>query len=192
MTTRLALVVCTANVCRSPVAERALRRRLGGLRDVDGASWRVVSAGTAEVRAEVDKATRAAAVEVGLDVDDHIRRRVDRQLLQTEPPDLVLTMTRQHLRTVVGLDPTFWPRTFTVKELARRARELSARHPPSVQVWLADVHRGRRSSDLIRPDENDDVADPYGGTRDDYRRMIDEVVRAVDELVAFGPWRTAV
>ncbi len=126
--TRRALVVCTANVCRSPTVERLFRRRLEGVRDVDGETWTVTSAGTRRVDARTDINTVRAAASVGIDLNGHLPRVLDREILTTDGADLVLVMTREHVRDVVVLDRDAWSRTFTLKELVRRAQGVE---PPS-------------------------------------------------------------
>jgi protein-tyrosine phosphatase len=175
------LVVCTANVCRSPVAAGLLRRALTSRPTAAGKDWIVASAGTAPVRADVDPNTIAAAAAIGLDVRHHIARHLDREILHRDGADLVLTMTRAHLREVVGIDMSWWPRTFTLKELVRRATMTPPATPDEMlDSWLARVSAGRRASALLRPDPSDDIADPYGLPR----RAHDEMVRELTELVA--------
>lgn len=171
------LVVCTANVCRSAVAERLLARELAGHRDVDGHEWVVRSAGTADLRAAMDRNTIAAAKAVGLVLSEHAARYLTRDILATDGADLVLTMTREHLRHVVALDPSAWPRTFTLKELARRSALVA---PPSAEdggfpAWLERVAAGRRPADLIQPDPQDDIVDPYGAPRQEHDRMVESL-----------------
>jgi len=184
------LVVCTANICRSPVVERLLRRELDGAVDVDGDTWVMSSAGTAEIWPPIDPRTVVAAATIGIDVADHQRRTLNRDLLNTDGSDLILTMTREHLRTVVSLDVAVWPRVFTLLELARRA---SAAEPASEDEgfagWLQRVAAGRRAADMMRPDPADDVDDPYGGTAPEHVLMIERVHDAVTLLVRSGPWK---
>lgn len=177
---RRLLVVCTANVCRSAVAERMLTRELAGRHDVDGHEWVVRSAGTADLRAAMDRNTIAAAQAVGLDISDHASRHLTRDILATDGADLVLTMTREHLRHVVAMNPSAWPRTFTLKELARRSSMLA---PPSAEdggfpAWLARVGAGRRAADLMKPDPQDDIADPYGAPRREHDLMVGDLQRS--------------
>jgi protein-tyrosine phosphatase len=168
------LVVCTANVCRSAVAERMLARELAGRRDVDGHEWIVRSAGTADLRAPMDRNTIAAAAAIGLDLGDHRARHLTKEILATDGADLVLTMTREHLRHVVGMDPSAWPRTFTLKEFARRADAIrpAAVESGGVAEWLERVRADRRAADLMRPDPSDDIADPYGAPRREHDLML--------------------
>jgi protein-tyrosine phosphatase len=187
--TRHVLVVCTANVCRSPVAAGLLARHLRGRRDPDGQEWVVSSAGTADVEATVDGSTIAAAAAVGIDLAGHRRRRVDRRVLATDGADLVLAMGREHLRAVVGVDPAVWPRAFTLKELGRRALGARPRgRGETVDDWVRRVAGDRRAAGMIAADPSDDVADPYGGPRRAYAAMVEEVRRHVDVLAGCGPW----
>ncbi len=185
--TRRLLVVCTANVCRSPVAERLLRRALS--HDVEGDGWSIASAGTGRYAAGLDPNTIRAAADVGIDVSAHRPRLLDRDILADDGADLVLTMTRGHLPDVVALDPTAWPRTFTLKELARRADSLE---PPTATEgfsgWLARMAAGRQARAMMTGNADDDVADPYGLPMRRHVEMVAEVTHAVDRLTRRGPW----
>ena len=153
-------------------------------------SWVVSSAGTALVHATVDPNTVDAAAAVGVDVRAHVPRHLDRDILRHEGADLVLTMTRAHLRAVVALDTSWWSRTFTLKELARRAREVPpAAADETVDAWLARVSLDRRASALMKPDPIDDVDDPYGLPRRAQDEMVRELKELIDTLVGLGPWR---
>lgn len=180
------LVVCTANVCRSPVAEAFLAGHLSSA----GRAASVRSAGTDGGRLEVHRDTRRAAAEAGLDLDAHRSRAVDRRVLDEDGADLVLTMTREHLRAVVGLEPGVWPRAFTLKELVRRGSEIG---PVSAHgelaAWRRAAAEGRRAADLIRPDPRDDVADPYGAALAAHVEMVrelDTLTRALALLLTAG------
>jgi protein-tyrosine phosphatase len=188
--TRHALVVCAANVCRSPVAERLLLRRVGQRTDVDGCSWRVGSAGVGPVGAPIDRHTVHAAAQVDIDLGGHIPRALDAPVLSRDGADLVLVMTRAQLRFVVGLDPAAWSRTFTLKELVRRAASVPPYHRGEcLEAWLRRVSEGRRAADLMTPDAMDDVGDPYGRPRREHVAMVGDLSREIDALVQLGPWR---
>jgi protein-tyrosine phosphatase len=169
------LAVCTANVCRSPVVERLLTRHLSA------AGWpvQVRSAGVAGGRLGVHRDTLAAAAEVGVDLSDHGSRRLTTALLADDGADLVVTSTREHLREVVALDPGAWPRTFTLRELARRAGEVSNManvwNVSDFAAWRAALGEGRRAADLMRPDPADDLDDPYGGPARHHVTMVHDV-----------------
>lgn len=186
---RRALVVCTANVCRSPVAAALLARRLDGLIDDDGDTWSVASAGTHDIDVDIDPHTVASAAAIGLDLGTHRRRRVDRAILATDGADLVIVMTRQQLRTVVGIDPAIWSRAFTLKELSRRSIASGPRiDGEDVAGWVRRTAGDRRAATMMAPDPGDDVADPFGRPRREHDAMVAELVQHVDAVVAQGPW----
>jgi len=186
---RHALVVCTANVCRSPVTERLLTERLADQVDADGERWVVTSAGTADVIAPLDRNTLFVAAAAGLDLTDHRPRPLTAEIVATDGPDLVLGMAREHVRDAVVLDPTAWPRTFTLKELVRRAHDAAPPAPgETFEHWLARLSYGRTPEALLGADPLDDVDDPYGLARRHHRQMLGEVTLLVDQLVTLGPW----
>jgi protein-tyrosine phosphatase len=168
------LVVCTANICRSPVAERALLRHLTSR----GVPATVTSAGTHGGRLTIHHDTvRAAAEEADLDVRDHTSRLLSTPLIDADGADLVVTMSREHLRRVAELAPHAWPRSFTLKELARRAFDVPT-HVDDLSDWIGHAGAGRRAADLMAPSDDDDLADPYGLPYAAHATM----VREVDEL----------
>lgn len=184
---RRILVVCTANVCRSPVGERLLARHLADA----GIAADVRSAGTIGGRLDVHPDTMAAAAMLGLDLGDHVSRRLTGDLLGADGADLVITMAREHLREVFALDPDAWPRAFTLKELARRALDAPPPNPATDPAaawatWRTSIAADRRAADMLRPDPADDVADPYGGPARHHVEMvaeIDALARRIAQLV---------
>lgn len=116
-------------------------------------------------------------------------RRLDREILAVDGADLVVTMTRVHLPAVVALDPGAWPRTFTLKELARRANTLEPPTPvEGFSGWLARMGSGRQARQLMKAEPFDDVADPYGLPKRHHVAMVAEVAHHVDLLINRGPW----
>lgn len=128
MSSELILVVCAANVCRSPLGELLLRSELQALGGV-----RVESAGT-RVRGEVPICDEVAAHRSGTDwqagVRDHCARPVTAQLLASAA--LVLAADSEVRADVVTLNPVMRKRTFTLREAAHLGAEF------------APVHSGRR------------------------------------------------
>jgi protein-tyrosine phosphatase len=175
------LLVCTANLCRSPIAEALLRHRF----EERGLSVAVASAGLREP----DRPVLADALEVlagrGLDARDHRSRRIDPDLVRSA--GLILGLERKHVREAVVLDPHAWPRAFTLKEVVRRGQAVGARRPDeSWPRWLARVHAGRRRGDLLGSSPEDDVADPTGGTLEDYEATAAELDELLTRLVRLG------
>src|SRR5919112_145851 len=93
--TRHILFVCTANVCRSPMAEAIFN----ALAEERGLAWRAESAGVAALVGEdITPNARAALDEVGIYANDHRARQVGEEML--EEADLVLAMGPRHVATL--------------------------------------------------------------------------------------------
>jgi protein-tyrosine phosphatase len=165
------LVLCTANICRSPMAAALLARELaarGVLAQVYSAGMR--GGGAAPPPAEVVAVLAGQA----LDVTQHRSRLVAAGDLARA--DLVLAMAREHLRHAVVVAPDAWPRAFTIRELVRRG-DLAGPRPPEENLpdWLARVHDGRSRLALLGDSARDDVADPIGGPLAGYERTAAEL-----------------
>lgn len=86
------VIVCTGNICRSPLAEAIMKRELA--RRAPG-RFAVSSAGTgAWDGASASEGAYLVAIENGLDVSDHRARLLTRELV--EKADLIFTMARHH------------------------------------------------------------------------------------------------
>ena len=108
------LFICTANICRSPVAEGLLRRRLAeeGLSD-----WTVSSAGT---WAQLQRGAASTSIELlaerGIDIGDHRAREVTRQAVETA--DLILCMEAGHAEALRVEFPEAAERIYRLSEMA--------------------------------------------------------------------------
>jgi protein-tyrosine phosphatase len=161
------------------MAEALLRSRLGGL----GVDAQVASAGLLQAGQPASGHGVDILQARGLDMTAHRSRSMTREMLSSA--DLVLAMAREHVREAVVLDPSLWPRTFTLKELVRRGEAAGPRRPDEpLEVWLARVGQGRRISELTGSSPVDDVEDPYGGPRSAYERLLVELDNLLDRLVA--------
>jgi protein-tyrosine phosphatase len=172
------VVLCTANQCRSPMAEVLLQARLAAL----GLDVSVSSAGELPGGVHASPGSVRAMQSRSLHLGDHRSQQVSAELLARA--DLVIGMGRRHLRHAVALRPEVFPRTFTLKELARRAEAVGPRRVgQSLTEWLAGVHAGRTTASLLGDDPRDDVADPIGGPQHLYESTADEISALVDQVV---------
>jgi len=116
------LVICTANICRSPMAAELLRHGLAAEED----PWsriEVDSAGVAAVDGEpVSPNSVEAMRKVGLDLTRHRSRALrPEDWLQS---DLILGMTRSHLDALVGLGESPGPAVALFREFAENPGEI--------------------------------------------------------------------
>lgn len=113
MTAPYILVVCTANICRSPVAEALLRARLhaAGLAD-----WTVASAGTWATGGNAASAFSALLMEErGLNIQTHRSQPVTAQLMQQA--DLLLCMETDHARSLRHDYPAHQHKIYTLRQM---------------------------------------------------------------------------
>ncbi len=174
-------MLCTANQCRSPMAEALLRARLRAA----GVDAVVSSAGDLPGGVPASAGSVRAMAARGLDLGEHVSRTLE--IDQLDRADLVVGMARRHVRSAVALHPPAFPRTFTLKELVRRGRAVGARRPDEpFDAWLAALHAGRTASGLLGEDPTDDVADPIGGPDHLYAATADELEQLIDAFVAIA------
>lgn len=152
------LVLCTANVCRSAMAQALLALRFRG----QDRTISVHSAGMLTVGESPPLEAISAVAPLGGNIAGHSSRVVN--LDDLAGADLVLGMAREHIRHAVVLAPGVWSRAFTLKELVRRGEAIGPRMPgESLADWLARVHEGRQRTALLGSSRADDIADPMGG-----------------------------
>jgi len=179
------LVLCSANQCRSPLAAALLALHGGATRSTVA----VRSAGLFDEgllpSGEPSPPEAAAALAVyGLDISGHRSRRVT--AVDLGWADLVLGMTRAHVRHTVVIAPDTWPRAFTLKEVVRRGEQVGPVKPGEpLADWLGRVHEGRDRAALLGDSPADDVADPMGGPPHafvDTAALLDELVGRLARL----------
>lgn len=192
--------VCTGNICRSPFAEVILQDELGD---------RGVHVASAGARALADRPMTPEAIRLARQygvpddlIDAHRARWLNESHL--DAPDLVLAMTREHRRAVVELAPARTRTTFTAREFARLAREISdadaravadaaGTEPPArLRALLGRLTSVRGEVDPPADPTTDDVVDPYRRPWEVYEQMAAELMPALGEVVrildiAVGP-----
>jgi protein-tyrosine phosphatase len=174
------LVVCTANVCRSPVAEALLARRLAR----EGVNAIVCSAGVQALDGAPPIAEVVAVMrEFGIDVSRHSSKPVRAELVKGA--DMVIGLAREHVRETVVLEPDSYMRTFTLRELLRRSRGAGPRPTGTELVpWLESLTADRDIQAFLGASPDDDVADPVGRPRAVVRQTASEIADVVQETVS--------
>nr|NLD40985.1 low molecular weight phosphotyrosine protein phosphatase [Actinomycetales bacterium] len=153
------LVVCTGNICRSPMGHSLLLEELGS-----DARFEVDSAGvSAEERGNpVDSRANAALRRGGRRTMRHIARPVRPEDLANS--DLILGMTSRHVRTL------------------RRWAEQYGTDPSRIRMWrefdpaMPLLSEGAHEYEL-------DVDDPWYGGAADFDRTLEELEAGLPQIV---------
>lgn len=115
------LFVCTANICRSPMASGLFKTMLDEAQ-IPGV-WRVESAGTWALEGE-PAATGSQAVmsERGINISKHRAQNVSRELLQSF--DLILTMESGHKESLRVEFPDLSGRIYLLSEMVNQKDDI--------------------------------------------------------------------
>jgi protein-tyrosine phosphatase len=180
------LVVCTGNVCRSPLGEHLLRDALFGM------PASVTSRGTRALREQPATAeTIALAESLGIP-SGSIEAHRARQLREADldRTDLVLAMGREHRREVVELNPARMRSTFLVREIGRLAQHVydtelyavaDAAGTDPHERFAAVLQRVAGMRGHVEPGP-DDVTDPYRRTWDVYQDSAEQIAPAITQV----------
>jgi protein-tyrosine-phosphatase len=164
-------MVCTGNICRSPMAERLLAMRLA---ERGCAQIEVTSAGTwAYAGNRVSEGSAGVFRDRGWDLSDHRATELTPELVRSV--DLVIGMTSVHRREILDLVPEASSKIVLLKELAE------------IEVDRVDGDHVRRLAALLggnRPEWRRalDLDDPMGLPQFAYERTFTEIEKAVDVL----------
>ncbi|MFQ5923005.1 MAG: low molecular weight protein arginine phosphatase [Anaerolineales bacterium] len=109
------LFVCTANMCRSPMAEALFEEIVRN--EGEGDDWWIDSAGVSAFDGEpATTNTQIVAAERGLDLSFHRSKLSTRQVV--EPFSLVLVMEERHRKMMREAYPEYSDRVYLLKEMS--------------------------------------------------------------------------
>lgn len=183
------LMVCTGNICRSPLAETLLRERLRGF------NVTVQSAGTRARNGErMVGLSQTIAIRNGAKPEDVAAHRA-RWLIEpvADDADLILAMSRHHRTAAVELSPRHLRHSFTLREFARltqgvsddeirEAADNAGEMPRDRITAVAGLAAQRRGSATPPSEQDDDVIDPYRREPEIYEESARQLVPAIDEV----------
>jgi protein-tyrosine-phosphatase len=180
------LLVCTGNICRSPLAERLGRAYLAERLGERAGTFRLISAGTGAV---VDSAMHPGSALVlqgyGAQAGDFRARQFVEAM--AHDADLVLTMARRHRQEVLERAPRTLQRTFTLREAADLLGMLDDDFEPDGET-PAEQARGlvqalARARSRRKAGEADDVPDPIRGPIEAHEEAGELIVAALLPLL---------
>ena len=149
-------VVCSGNICRSPIGEAVLEDALTRAGLADRVAVSSAGTGSWHLGEGADHRACAVAKSHGLDLSDHRAEVFTPE--QFAHVDLVLALDAGHLRALRSLAPDEGARD--------KVRLLRSFDPEAVA------------------DEDLEVADPYYGDKRDFEIAYDQVVAAAEGIVA--------
>lgn len=178
------LFVCTANLCRSPMAEFLLRHTVAEA----GLDWQVASAGTRAMTGRgAHPNTLTVLGERGVPtppVGAWAARQLTPELIRQA--DLVLAAAAEHRRAVVSMLPAAVQRTFLLLDFARLCEAADADPAPADDPGrqLLSAARLARARVQAVPVADLEVADPIGHPVPFYRDTAASVAAANRSIVA--------
>jgi protein-tyrosine phosphatase len=185
------LMVCTGNICRSPMAELIFRAGLeAALGPEQATAFRVHSAGTYGLHGyPIDAHAARIMTDLAIDSSRFRAREVTEAMLAET--DLVLTATREHRAAVVTMLPRAARRTFTMREFGRLCGLVDPDTLPDGDIVLrarrlVTAAAAQRGMTVVARQE-DDIADPYGARLTEFEasaELITEAFRAPVALLA--------
>ena len=185
------LFVCTGNVCRSPAAERLLRRAIdgagGGIAGLSGVQ--VSSAGTSALVGDPVSPPMAALMEaVGVDTTGFAARQLSPALIRAA--DLIVTMTSSHRRDTVTMVPAAVQRTFVLGELAHMLGGVDSAEVAAAGGTSGSTSERLRAAITIAKrhrtpgvDPAEDIVDPYGRSNSVYATSFAQIQAALEPLL---------
>ena len=172
------LLVGAADTGRAPMAAALLRRLL----DARGHAWAVESCGVlGHDGAVAEVEARDTMVHMGLDIAEHEARSIDEALAARAA--LILTIDRGTALVVRARFPDMAVRTFSLGELAGRARDIPDPFRMQIGAWMTYAREIEamleaalpRIAELMPVDDRRPTIDDRGSAEDERRRTKDEV-----------------
>lgn len=170
------LFVCTANICRSALAagllvDAAAQRDLGDLR--------VASAGFLPGGRQPHDSVLQLLDESGVDLSEKRSRRLDETIVGGA--QLILTMTSEHARRLVGEFPASAAKVWVLRDFCT---VVTARaEGQSIDSWLgalSELHHRSYAEDSERLD----VPDPIGEAHDAFVTLSEELTNLIGWFLA--------
>lgn len=126
------LFVCTANICRSPLAFGLFKQKVAG--EPEAALWKIDSAGTWAVEGiPASGKSQFLLGERGIDIQDHRSKCVSKEMLASF--NLILTMERGQKEALQAEFPEVKNRVFLISEMIGQSYEIQDPYNGSLEEY---------------------------------------------------------
>lgn len=126
------LFVCTANICRSPLAFGLFRQKVAN--EPDAPLWRVDSAGTWAVEGiPASGKSQFLLGERGIDIQDHRSKSVSKEMLVSF--NLILTMEHNQKEALQAEFPEVKNRVFVISEMIGQSYDIEDPYNSSLEEY---------------------------------------------------------
>lgn len=171
------LFICTANVCRSPMASAIMKYRA----ELAGAPISVASAGMLAEGVPADPHAVSVLKPYGVDLSAKRSRLIDPQLISGA--DLTLAMTAAHARRVIGEQPSAKARIYMMRDFVNLAN-LEGPRPKAITTdqWLANINE-RRTLSYATDDASMEIDDPIGKPRGAFEELARDLDQNLEWIV---------
>lgn len=128
------LMVCTGNICRSPMAEGLLRNRLA-----DAGDQRLIAVRSAGIWGLAGRMAAPEAVlamsQRGIDIRGHRARTLTQR--DIDQSDLLLVMTRGHTKAIARYFARWEGKLYLLSEMAGKPREIEDPYGEPFEAYSA-------------------------------------------------------
>ena len=169
------LFVCTANICRSPLAA-ALFAKSAHAHDASDAL--AASGGFLEGGRSVHEHVASILEDKGVDVSQKRSQRLSAEVV--DPADLILTMTSEHARGVVSQFPRSIAEVYTLRHFGSVVTPRP-RHESTLE-WLDSINRSNRRA-YLGDDVLLDIPDPIGHPFKAFKGLANELENTISWIL---------
>ena len=125
--------VCTANICRSPMAAALMRKHLAALGLSD--EIEVNSAGVwAREGSSASEGSATVLARQGISLSDHRSQPMTARLL--EQADIVVVMEEAHRRSLFYLEPKHLRKVFLLSEMVGRSEDIADPYGGPIESYV--------------------------------------------------------